>query len=203
MPTTKKAADLPAPATHQRWLWRETIIASLAIVGVTVLLLRIMGRRWWCECGTPHLFVNVDLSTHNSQHLLDPYTFSHVQHGLLLYALLFIIARRLSPAFRALVAIAVECVWEVLENTSWIIDRYRDSTAALDYYGDSIVNSVADIGACALGYGIAASLPVFGSVLGFVAIEVAMIFWIRDSLLLNVLMLCCPIEAIRRWQIGG
>ena len=102
-----------------------------------------------------------------------------------------------------MVAILVECGWEVVENTSWIINKYRESTLSLEYYGDSIVNSVADIGACALGYTVAATLPVMASVVGFVSIECVMLMLIRDSFLLNVIMLVYPLEAIKQWQLGG
>ena len=162
-----------------------------------------MGRTWWCKCATPHPFVVSIWSEHNSQHLLDPYTFSHIQHGLVLYALLALSAPRFSLATRAVVAILVECGWEVVENTSWIINKYRESTLSLEYYGDSIVNSVADIGACALGYTVAATLPVVASVVGFVSIECVMLMLIRDSFLLNVIMLVYPLEAIKQWQLGG
>ena len=174
---------------------------SLIVVVTAVGALRMMGRTWWCKCQTPHLWVGDNWSFHNSQHLLDPYTFSHIQHGLLLYALLVMAAKKWNPAARAAVAIAVESSWEVLENTHWIIEKYRGSTMSLDYYGDSILNSVSDIAACALGYGLAASLPVVASVLGFAAVEAVMLLCVRDSLLLNVVMLLYPIDAIKHWQM--
>lgn len=181
---------------------RYAIIATIGVISATVLILFALGRSWWCHCTTPHLWVGNIWSTHNSQHVLDPYAFSHVQHGLILYLLLAVVVPRLSRATRALIALTIECGWEIVENTSWIIDKYRDSTASLDYFGDSIVNSLADIGACGLGFGLAAIIPTTASVTGFIAIEAVMLLAIRDSLLLNVLMLLHPLDAIKQWQLG-
>ena len=107
------------------------------------------------------------------------------------------------PVVRAVLTILLESAWEIIENTDRVIDKYREATISLDYSGDSIVNSLADIAACALGYGLAASLPLWASAAGFLAVEGLLVLWIRDSLLLNLLMLFYPIEAIKNWQIGG
>ena len=190
----------PADPSRPR---HRTMISAVILVLATVAILRALGRSWWCACATPHIFVTAVWSSHNSQHLLDPYTFSHVQHGLLLYGLLAVVAPRIPIAGRAVIAIGIECAWEILENTHWIIDKYRESTVSVDYYGDSIVNSLSDIAACAIGFWIAATAPVAVSVAALVAVEAAMIMLIRDSLLLNVLMIIYPMEAIKTWQSGG
>jgi hypothetical protein len=202
-PKSKKVDATGGAEFAPRPSWRKAIVAALLVVLVTVGILRAMGRTWWCKCATPHLFVAGVWSEHNSQHVLDPYVFSHIQHGLVLYGLLVLVASRFSPGIRAVTAITIECGWEVVENTSWIIDKYRESTVSLEYYGDSIVNSVADIGACALGYAIAATVPVIASAVGFLTIELVMLLLIRDSFLLNVVMLVYPLEAIKQWQLGG
>lgn len=200
---SESPSGLPEDDARRRRAWAAALIASLVAVVVAVVTLRAMGRAWWCKCATPHVWVGGVWSMHNSQHLLDPYTISHVLHGLVFYWVLSGIARGRGIAVGFVLAIAIEAAWEVLENTNWIIDRYRDSTIALEYYGDSVVNSVADIAACALGYGLAAWLPVWMSVGGFALVEAVMLLSIRDSLLLNVLMLVWPVDAIRQWQIGG
>ena len=182
--------------------WRRAALVSLVLVVTAVGILRMMGRTWWCQCETLHFWIGDNWSSHNSQHLLDPYTFSHFQHGLLLYGLLFMVAKKWNPAARMVVAIALESSWEVLENTSWIIEKYRESTMSLDYYGDSILNSVSDIASCALGFGFAGVLPAVVSVLDFVTVEVAMLVCVRDSLLLNMIMLFCPIDRIKDWQMS-
>ena len=202
-PASKKAVAAGGAEAAQRRAWCKALVASLLVVLVTVGILRAMGRTWWCKCATPHLFVADVWSEHNSQHVLDPYVFSHIQHGLVLYGLLVLVASWWSPGIRVVTAITIECGWEVVENTSWIIDKYRESTVSLEYYGDSIVNSVADIGACALGYAIAATVPVIVSAVGFLTIELVMLLLIRDSFLLNVVMLVYPLEAIKQWQLGG
>jgi hypothetical protein len=138
-----------------------------------------------------------------SQHLTDPYTFSHVIHGFAFFWLLWLLRRRLGPGARGVLAIAVECGWELLENTPFIIDRYRANTSSLDYYGDSVVNSLGDVASMILGYWIATRLPFGAVVVLTVVIEVVLLVLIRDNLTLNILMLVWPIEAIRRWQLGG
>jgi len=182
---------------------RYVLLLTLMVLMVTAGTLRGMGRAWWCQCGEPRLFISDTHSSHNSQHLLDPYTFSHVQHGVIFFGVLALLAPGLSRVVRLGAAVTVECGWEVLENTSWIIEKYRESTLSLEYYGDTVVNSMSDITACALGYCIAALVPVSVSVLGLVTIEITMLLTIRDSLLLNVLMLIHPIEAIKTWQLAG
>lgn len=177
--------------------------ASLAIVAVAVGLLLLLGRRWWCQCGSLHLWIGNVWSGHNSQHLFDPYTFSHFQHGLLLYGALSFFKRKSIWGAGFLAAVLLESMWEVIENTSWIIEKYRETTISLDYYGDSIINSLADIAVCAVGYWFAATQPAVLSWWAFIAVETVMIVWIRDSLILNALMLILPVDAIKTWQLSG
>ena len=142
-------------------------------------------------------------SAHNSQHLIDPYTFTHVLHGVLYYALLRLVLGARWPSARALLAVSAEVAWEIIENTNAVIESYRESTIALNYFGDSIVNSLGDVGAFVLGYTAAMRIPVWMSVVGFTAVEGALLLAIRDGLLLNILMLLHPIQAIKVWQMGG
>ena len=139
---------------------------------------------------------------HNSQHLADPYTLTHLPHGMLLYALLRPLAARLGPDARFAVAMALEAAWEVGENTEAAIRHYRKTTAAQGYAGDSVANALGDIAACALGYEIAARLPVRGSVTVFLGLEAALLARYRDSFMLNVLMGVFPIQAVKDWQLG-
>ena len=161
-----------------------------------------MGRAWWCACGEPDLFSWHVWSRHNSQHVIDPYTFSHVLHGLVFYGLTFLALRRHPFWLRLGVSLVAEVAWEIAENTNRVIERYREVTIAFDYFGDSVINSIADVLACAAGFLLAAAIPVWLSVLAFVATEVVMLVWIRDCLLLNVVMLLYPIDAIKEWQMG-
>jgi hypothetical protein len=178
----------PARPSPARAVWRPwTIAATLGLTAVGALALHLMGRRLWCACGSSSPWAWDIWSAHNSQHVIDPYTFTHVLHGALFYALLWLLVRGRAPALRALLAVAVE----------------GESTIALNYYGDSIVNSVADVAAFVVGYVLAMTLPTLVSVAGFVAVEAALLLFIRDSLMLNVLMLVHPIQAIKTWQLGG
>lgn len=194
----------PQPAGRPRGVCAGIVAGgTLAIVVLAVGCLYLLGRRWWCKCGSLHLWIGNVWSGHNSQHLFDPYTFSHFQHGLLLYAALLYFTRKSICGAGFLAAMLIESMWEVAENTSWLIEKYRESTISLDYYGDSIVNSVADIATCAVGYWFASSQSAAVSVGAFVTVEALMVFWIRDSLILNALMLIFPSDAIRNWQLSG
>jgi len=182
---------------------RQPAAALAGILALSAGILMAMGRTWWCKCGSPVPWSWDIWTMHNSQHLLDPYSFSHVQHGFLFYGLMFLVLRRRAPITRFSAAMALEAAWEILENTSFIIQRYREATISLDYFGDTILNSLSDILACAFGYGLAFLLPAWSSLTLFTLIELVMMFTLRDSLLINILMLVAPVDAVRTWQMGG
>ena len=178
----------------------------LAIVGVlafTAYQLRSQGRLWWCSCDYLLLWSGDAWSSDNSQHLLDPYSFTHILHGFVFYGLLVLLAPGLSLVWRLFAAVAIEAVWEVVENTEFVIDRYREETAALGYNGDTVVNSVSDILVCGLGFMLARWLGFRRTLALFVASEVVLALWIRDGFLLNILMLVYPVDAIAEWQAAG
>jgi hypothetical protein len=181
---------------------KRAVAAGAGIVAVQALTLHLMGRRLWCACGSPVPWSWDVWSAHNSQHLVDPYTFTHVLHGVLYYALLRLLLGARWPSARLLLALGLEAAWEIVENTPTVIAAYRQ-TMAVGYAGDSIANSLGDIASCMLGYLAAGALPPVVSALGFAAVEVALLLTIRDSFLLNVLMLLRPIAAIKAWQTGG
>lgn len=181
---------------------RHFQLATIAVAGIAALILLWLGRTPICECGTIKLWHGVVNSSENSQHLSDWYSFSHLIHGFIFYAALWVIGSRWPVGLRLLLATLVEAGWEILENTDFIINRYREATISLDYYGDSIVNSVADIIFMILGFVLAARLPALVTAAVAVALELGVGYAIRDNLTLNVLMLLHPIDWIRQWQAG-
>lgn len=181
----------------------RSIAAVGALVAAIGLALLLMGRVPICRCGYVSLWHGQVMSSGNSQHLSDWYTFSHVIHGFLFYGVLWLVGRQWPVGVRLALAVALEGAWEIAENTDAVINRYREATIALDYYGDSVINSLSDVGAMVIGFVVAARLPAWTIVVAALVMEVAVGYLIRDNLTLNVLMLVWPIDAVRQWQMGG
>ncbi len=183
---------------------RTTIFAWVGIVAMlvlTTLLLRGEGRLWICGCGRFSIWAGKICSANNSQQFLDPYSFTHVLHGILYFWMLIWIVPRLTQSWRLWLSVTVAAAWEVFENSNFIINRYRQDTAALGYTGDTIVNSFGDILCAVLGFMIAQRLGFKRSLIFFLGMELILLFWIKDSLLLEIVMLIHPLNAIKVWQM--
>jgi hypothetical protein len=183
-----------------RWAWLGVSAVALAAAALTLLA---MDRVPICKCGYVKAWHGVVNSAENSQHVTDWYTFSHVIHGFAFYGPLWVVGRRWPLTARLACAVALESAWEIFENTDLIINRYREATISLDYYGDSVLNSVSDILAMVLGFVLAARLPIWLTVALAIAMELVVGYFIRDNLLLNILMLLYPLRSVRHWQSGG
>lgn len=178
------------------------ILITLGIILLTAAWLLWIGREPICKCGYVKLWHGQVVSSENSQHLSDWYTLSHIIHGFLFYGALWLVASRLSFAWRLSIATLVECIWEIVENSDAVIERYRAVTISLDYYGDSVINTVFDVLAMILGFWLAARLPVWATVALIILFEGATMWLIRDGLALNVLMLLYPLDWVASWQAG-
>ena len=188
--------------------WKVAFI----FVGIIIVLagaLYVMGRTPICTCGYVKLWQNEVMSAENSQHIADWYTLSHIIHGFAFFALLWWVSRRffrdkggLALGFRFLLAVLLEVGWEIIENSSWVINYYRENTVSLGYVGDSILNSVFDVIWMSLGFLIARKLPVWATLALVVFMELLAAYVIRDNLTLNILMFIYPFPGVKAWQTG-
>ncbi|WP_350333686.1 DUF2585 family protein [Coralliovum pocilloporae] len=177
-------------------------MSLLAVAGMIVILLW-MGRSPICICGYVLLWSPDVMSSDNSQHIADWYTPSHIAHGFLFFGFFWLIGRSWAWELRLFLSVLIEAAWEIAENTNAVIERYREATIALDYYGDSVLNSFADLGFMVVGFWLAARLGLKWSIAVVLAMELAAAWVIRDNLTLNVIMLIHPLESIKAWQLAG
>jgi hypothetical protein len=189
-------------ARAQRLPTSTFLLIAAALIAMQATIELALGRVPMCTCGTIKLWVGGNMSPETSQQIFDWYSLSHVIHGFALYGLTWLLVPKAPVAARLVLAVAVECGWEILENTDLIIDRYRSATVSLNYRGDSIINSVSDTMTMIFGFGLAAWLPVWIVVALAIFMEALAGYVIRDNLTLNIIMLIYPLEAIRTWQSG-
>jgi hypothetical protein len=179
------------------WLVLGGVLCAMTIQ------LRLLGRLWSCACGFMSVWAGNVNSAENSQQLFDPYSFTHVLHGFMFFGAVHLLWPHLSTVRKMVATLSIEALWEVIENTPFIIERYRSETVSIGYTGDTILNSFGDIAACALGAVVARQLGVVKTLVLAAMIEAALLVTIRDSLLLNIIMLIYPVDALRVWQAGG
>jgi Protein of unknown function (DUF2585) len=188
--------NLPA---NEKLTW--PLLTIVAVLTTTAFLLRSEGRLWVCACGQVSFWAGKVCSSNNSQQFLDPYSFTHVLHGVLYFWLMIWLIPKLRFSWRLWLAVTIACVWEIFENTNFVIHRYRADTAALGYNGDTIINSLGDVLCAVIGFMIAYRLGFRRSIILFFAVELVLLVWIRDSLFLEIIMLIHPVPAIKAWQM--
>lgn len=183
------------------WFTLKSLCTAVVMVAVFVGLLTLAGRPIWCKSG-PGIWAAA--FTHcTSQHLLDAYSLSHLLHGVIFYWLLRPLAGKVPLHWRLIAALGLEIGWELIENSPWVIAYYRQETAALDYTGDSLLNSLGDVFTCVLGFVIASRVSWKFAVVLYVVFELLALYLVRDNLTLNILMFLCPLDAIKEWQLQG
>lgn len=187
--------------------FRHNIVypTSLIVVCVISLVLALswQGRVWWCKVGDLSPWSSDIWTAHNSQHLFDPYTFTHILHGVIFFWIIDFVFKEMPLRWKFFLIVLIESVWEFAENSNFIIERYRAATISLDYFGDSIFNSFGDVLSCLFGAFLAYKLKFWRSFAYFILTEIILLFWLRDNLTLNVIMLIYPLDAVKKWQIGG
>ena len=188
------------PSSSGRRISSRALLAVASVIGAVAVVLWSMGRVPICRCGYVKAWHGIVFSAENSQHLTDWYTPSHVIHGFAFYGVLWLVGRRWRVGTRLVLATILEGAWEIFENTDFTINRYREVTIALDYYGDSVINSVFDVLAMATGFLLASRLAIWVIVALTIGLELFVLASIRDNLTLNILMLLYPIEGVRQWQ---
>ena len=188
------------PRLDRRDLWPWLAIAATLVL--VALQLRYQERLWLCSCGRFFLWVGDARGSDTSQHLFDPYSFTHVLHGFIFCWLIALLAPRLWWTWGLWLAVAAEAIWEAVENSDFVIQGYREAAGARSYFGDTVVNSLGDIAMCGFGFVPARYLGFGRSLALFAAVEVVLVFWIKDSLVLSLLMLIYPLEWLKQWQVG-
>jgi hypothetical protein len=176
-------------------------VAAVCVLVALIALLRFEGRNFICTCGSFAVWIGDWCSSNTSQQLLDPYSLTHILHGFLFFWLFLLLFKRMPGGWQFWLALLLESAWEVFENTSFVINKYRTETAALGYTGDTIVNSLGDLACALVGFLVARQLGLRRSLIVFVLLELVLILWIHDSLTLQILMLVRPVEAIKFWQM--
>lgn len=179
----------------------KPLVAMVLLVPLTALALWAEGRLLTCSCGQFAFWVGDTCSSQNSQQLFDPYSFTHILHGFLLFWLVSLAFKNLAAHWQFTLAAFLEAAWEVFENTDFVINRYREQTAALGYQGDTVVNALGDLSCAVLGFLIARQLGLVRTLIAFILVEVVLLVSIRDSLLLQILMLIFPVNGLKLWQM--
>jgi len=192
----------PALVVLKPGYWRQGLLIASGLILIQIIALHIEGHPAICACGRIRLWEGVVQSSENSQQITDWYSFSHVIHGFLFYGLLWLVAPGMPVGMRLALAVGIEGLWEIVENSPFIIDRYRAGTISLDYYGDSILNSVCDTLFMMLGFATASRLPIWSVVMLALLFEIGTGLVIRDNLTLNIIMLLHPFQSIKQWQAG-
>lgn len=178
-------------------------IALLVIVYALLgLYLLWHGQPLICKCGYVKLWENDVMSAGNSQHIADWYSLSHFLHGMLIVLGWRLFFPKLPMRYAFLTGVATAVSWEVVEHSSYVMERFRESTISLGYYGDAVINSMSDATIMSIGLYTATRLSIKHILLIILLFESLSVAFAHDSLILSTIMLIHPIDAVRAWQLG-
>ena len=115
MPSRTEAREFARMAVPKSPPWLAVVLLAALLIAQGAVELG-MGRPAICACGQVRLWYGDLFGSGLSQHIADWYSFTHVSHGVLFYALAKLVAPRAPLGARLVGAVVVEAAREMIEN---------------------------------------------------------------------------------------